>query len=69
MFKELAKQKRELTFAGITLFILVILITVVILSLRFLVVRLSDALEEPEVKGSEILKFNLEEFKKLGLEK
>lgn len=69
MFRELAKQKRELTFAGITLFILVVLTIIVVLSLRFLVIRLSDALQEPEVKDSEILKFNLDEFEKLGLEK
>lgn len=67
MFKGIAKQKRELTFAGVTLFLVVFFVVVTIWSLRFLVMQLGSALEEPKVAPSDILKFDLEGFKKLGL--
>ena len=67
MFKGFAKQKREIVFASITLLISVILIMIAILSLRFLVVGLNRAVEDPKVDPNQILKFDLEGFMKLGI--
>ena len=67
MFKKFSKQKREIIFAVISLLISVMLITISVWSLQFLVRSLNDALTEKEVSPSQILKFNLEGFDKLGL--
>ncbi|MDP1688792.1 MAG: hypothetical protein Q8L47_01520 [bacterium] len=66
MFKNLAKQKREISFAGSSLLISIMLIMISVWSLQFLVVSLNNALTEKEVNQSQIIKFDLEEFNKLG---
>lgn len=67
MIKNLVKQKRELLFAASSLLISVMFIVISIWSLQFLVVNLNAALTEKEISPSQILKFDLEGFGKLGL--
>jgi len=67
MFKGVVKQKRELVFAVITLFLSILLFSVAFWSLRFLISRMNDALVEPKVNQNEITKFNLEKFNQLKL--
>ena len=67
MFKNLAKQKREILFAASTLLISVVFIIISVWSLQFLVVSLNGALTDKEVNPSQIIKFDLEGFDRLGL--
>ena len=67
MLKGLLKQKRELTFAAVTLVLVTLLIFVSVISFRFLSRYITEALTEPRVPENEITRFNFVGFEALNL--
>lgn len=69
MFKFLKKIKpgRDAWLALATVLMLLVLIWVAVLSLRFLIISITKALEVPSAKPSDVIHFDSEGFKELGL--
>lgn len=68
LFENLSKNRRELTFIGAAILLLVVLGFITVVSLRFLVKAVTEAVDVSAIQRQQpILHFNLGEAEKLNL--